>query len=167
MATTPEHLWDTSSTSMTPPSGSTQGLSSIQRLSPAAPSQGLSHTAAFMPTSSAQELEVASAGLPASSSQAGAAAGRHYASTQHSRNLSGSPMAGLGRTGPQVRTTKKQQVRYWQQMLWVCGLCDLVKQLACWQAAEDSADPDMYCTLCALSAETTLGRCTLVSHCPY
>ena len=129
MATTPEHLWDTSSPSMTPSSSRTQGLSSTQELSSAAPSQGLSHTAAFMPhtsaASSAQRLMIASVGLAASSpAQAGAAAGRHCASTEHSRILSGSPMAGLGRTGPQVRMTKKQQMRCWQQMLWICGLCD-------------------------------------------
>lgn len=183
MATTPEHLWDTSS--MTPPSGSTQGLSSTQGLLPAAPSPDNSMAAAFMPsttsTSSAQRLKVASVGPAASSpAQAGASAGRRYLSSQHSLHagscsliLSGSPMAGLGRTGPQVRMTKKQQVRCWQQVLWVCGLCHMVTQLACWQATRESADPDMYCRFlpslvnAVLSAQTALCRCTIASHRAY
>lgn len=150
MATTPEHLWDTSSRtplstrsfplSASPASHAVHSSpSSARELSSVASSPPSYHTAAVMTsrpsTSPPQRLVATSAGPAADSptltGQAGESAGRHSAVLQRSLEagpygamFSGSPVGGLCRTGPQysVRMTKKQQVRYWLQISWVCEI---------------------------------------------
>ena len=142
MATTPEHLWDTSSrtplsTRSSPlraslaPHALRSSPSEAQELSSLASSPSMSQIAAIMtvtPTSSAQRL-VATSASPAADSptfkgQADASAGRHSSVVQrsldagpHGAMFSGSPVGGLCRTGPQfpVRMTKKQKVSCWPQ----------------------------------------------------
>ena len=143
MATTPEHLWDTSSRTplatrsspLSAPPASHAACSSpseAKGLSSAASSPPICYTAAVM-TSSPERPGGASAGPLADSStptgQADASAGGHSSSVQRRLDarpdgamFSGSPVRGLCRTGPQllVRMTKKQRVSQWPQFPWCC-----------------------------------------------
>ena len=150
--TTPEHLRDTASLTPTsimspllsrrPSSRALQSpLAGSLGLSAAAPSPYTTHTAAavaFSPssTSSSGQRPVFTSATPASSPStptggAAVSAGRHSASSiqsqvaaPHNATFSGSPVAGLCRTGAQVlvRMTKKQKVRQCLQTSWLRDL---------------------------------------------
>ena len=137
LATTPEHLWDTScrtptsmrSSSTAPHAMRSRPTETQKELSLVAFSPHTSRIAAAVTstpsTFSAPRLRGITAGPAAESStltgQADASAGHQSTSLQHSLGpycpkFSGSPVAGLCRIGPQfaVRLTKKQKVRWLQ-----------------------------------------------------